>query len=86
MIFAMLTSALLDQETLNRAEFVALMDHGELPTNTGEDKPRTVQEILRQGSHADVTASDLRKNKETTDAEADGPDEPFGQTAGSAER
>ena len=42
----MLVSALLAQETLNRAEFVALMDEGRMPDGTEADKPRSVQQIL----------------------------------------
>ena len=43
-----LAQALLDQETLNRAEFVALMETGTLPQGLGDDKPRTTAEILEQ--------------------------------------
>ena len=42
-----LVEALLKQETLNRAEFVALMETGEVPDNLGQDKPRTTAEVLR---------------------------------------
>jgi cell division protease FtsH len=42
----MLVSALLAQETLNRAEFVALMDEGRMPDGSEADKPRSVQQIL----------------------------------------
>ena len=44
----LLTQALLEQETLNRAEFVSLMDNGVLPETTEGDKPRTTAEILKQ--------------------------------------
>ncbi len=47
-----LTQALLEQETLNRAEFVALMENGELPEVTKEDKPRTAEEIIRESKEA----------------------------------
>jgi hypothetical protein len=40
--------ALLKFETLNRAEFLALMETGEVPENLGGDKPRTTQEVLSQ--------------------------------------
>lgn len=43
----MLVDALLKQETLNRAEFVALMDEGIMPDGTRQDKPRSVREILQ---------------------------------------
>ena len=48
-----LTQALLDQETLNRAEFVSLMETGTLPQGLGEDKPRTTAEILEQEKPAE---------------------------------
>ncbi len=44
----LLTQALLEQETLNRAEFVSLMENGVLPENLSDDKPRTTAEILQQ--------------------------------------
>ena len=47
-----LTQALLEQETLNRAEFVALMENGELPEASKEDKPRTAEEIIRESKEA----------------------------------
>ena len=45
-----LAEALLQQETLNRAEFLALMDSGEIPEGLGDDKPRTTQEVLRDAA------------------------------------
>ena len=42
-----LAEALLQQETLNRAEFVALMNSGVIPEDAGADKPRTTREVLR---------------------------------------
>ena len=47
-----LTKALLEQETLNRAEFVSLMETGEMPEATKEDKPRTAEEIIRESKEA----------------------------------
>ncbi len=44
----LLTQALLEQETLNRAEFVSLMETGTLPETSSDDKPRTTAEILEQ--------------------------------------
>jgi len=43
-----LGDALLAQETLNRAEFVALMETGAVPEGLGDDKPRTAAEVIRQ--------------------------------------
>ena len=51
-----LTQALLEQETLNRAEFVSLMEIGELPEVTKEDKPRTAEEIIRESKEAQAEA------------------------------
>ena len=48
----MLTQALLEQETLNRAEFVSLMETGKMPEGTKEDKPRTAEEIIRESKDA----------------------------------
>ena len=48
-----LTKALLEQETLNRAEFVALMETGSVPEDAAGDKPRTTAEILEQERPAD---------------------------------
>jgi cell division protease FtsH len=43
-----LTNALLKYETLNRAEFIALMETGEVPEGLDADKPRTAQEAIEQ--------------------------------------
>ena len=48
----LLTQALLEQETLNRAEFVSLMETGEMPKASKEDKPRTAEEIIRESKEA----------------------------------
>ena len=40
-----LTEALLQHETLNRAEFLALMETGTVPEGLGEDKPRPAADI-----------------------------------------
>ena len=52
-----LTQALLAQETLNRAEFVALMDDGVMPEGSDEDKPRTTAEILAEETENDSASS-----------------------------
>ena len=59
----MLTQALLEQETLNRAEFVSLMETGKMPEATKEDKPRTAEEIIRESKEA----SEAEAKQETTD-------------------
>ncbi len=43
-----LAEALLEQETLNRAEFLALMETGIIPEGLGSDKPRTTREVIQQ--------------------------------------
>ncbi len=53
----MLTKALLAQETLNRAEFVALMDRGEMPDGSAWDKPRSVAAILSESEQEASTES-----------------------------
>ena len=63
-----LADALLKQETLNRAEFVALMESGEIPEGLGDDKPRTTDEVLKEAAdHAakdDVPAADPAEPEE----------------------
>ena len=60
-----LTQALLEQETLNRAEFVSLMETGELPEATKEDKPRTAEEIIRESK--ETFEAETVKETETPD-------------------
>ena len=43
-----LVEALLKYETLNRAEFLAVMEHGEVQEGLGSDKPRTTAEVLAE--------------------------------------
>ena len=78
----LLAKALLEQETLNRAEFVSLMENGTLPENTAGDKPRTTAEILQQQS--DVKAKQAAETEipaETDFSEAK-TDVPAGDTTG----
>lgn len=60
-----LAQALLDQETLNRAEFVALMETGVVPEGLDEDKPRTAAEILRQSAETTDTEPDHNSGADT---------------------
>ncbi|MDO5436548.1 MAG: ATP-dependent zinc metalloprotease FtsH, partial [Clostridia bacterium] len=53
-----LAAALLEHETLNRAEFIALLETGEIPENAGGDKPRTTAEILKESSEDAGTAEE----------------------------
>ncbi len=41
-----LVAALLDQETLNRAEFLSIMESGTVQEGLGDDKPRTTDQVL----------------------------------------
>ncbi len=67
----LLTQALLDQETLNRAEFVSLMENGTLPEASSDDKPRTTAEILEQEA---VKAGDITEDETPAkNTENDGP-------------
>ena len=43
-----LVEALLKYETLNRAEFLAVMENGEVQEGLGSDKPRTTAEVLAE--------------------------------------
>ena len=67
-----LAEALLKQETLNRAEFIALMESGEIPEGLGEDKPRTTEEVLKQA--AEENAESIPEEK-TGKAEITNPEE-----------
>ncbi len=68
-----LVEALLQQETLNRAEFLALMDSGVIPEGLGEDKPRTTQEVLRDA--ADTIRAYEEKQAQLKAQEAAGQDQ-----------
>ncbi len=70
----MLVDALLQQETLNRAEFVALMDEGIMPSDSDADKPRTVKEILQESSGAQDTVS-AEEKAEKADSQREGTEE-----------
>ena len=68
-----LAQALLAQETLNRAEFVALMETGTVPEGLDNDKPRTTAEILEQEKPAEAPEKAETVAEEPADpAEASG--------------
>lgn len=74
----MLVEALLKQETLNRAEFVALMDEGIMPEGEAADKPRTVREILKEAAEenpAEAPAEDRPEQTGETGETASNPEE-----------
>ena len=63
-----LVTELLKQETLNRAEFLAIMDDGPaVELGVGNDKPRTTQEVLAD-SQKDREAEAAPENEETETA------------------
>ena len=61
----------MEQDTLNRAEFLAVMEHGFVPEGLGDDKPRTTDEVLRDAA-AERTGTD---SDDTPDPEAPKPEE-----------
>jgi len=75
-----LTKALLEQETLNRAEFVALMETGSIPEGLDQDKPRTVSEVLKQSADGVQAEQDEESTKYETTAELTGNSEENGKT------
>ncbi|MBR3502983.1 MAG: ATP-dependent zinc metalloprotease FtsH [Clostridia bacterium] len=69
-----LTEALLKYETLNRAEFVALMDTGEVPEGLDDDKPRTAAEVIQQAK-TEQAAAESAPAENTPTKKADDPAE-----------
>ena len=81
----LLTQALLEQETLNRAEFVSLMETGEMPEATKEDKPRTAEEIIRESKEAFEAETDKEMEAFAKDpAEEQEPAQSEARTQGEA--
>ena len=76
----LLTQALLEQETLNRAEFVSLMENGTLPEASSEDKPRTTAEILAQEAPQEEKTAEPEQDAERNEAETAEPAEAAGTT------
>ena len=73
----LLVKALLAQETLNRAEFVALMEQGVMPDGTDPDRPRSVQEILAQSkAEAESEAGESAGTDAPEDTGKSGTEEP----------
>ena len=66
-----LADALLKQETLNRAEFVALMESGEIPDGLGDDKPRTTDEVLKEAAKQTSEAANDTQTEESESGETD---------------
>ena len=57
-----LVNALLKYETLNRAEFLAVMDTGTVPEGLGEDKPRTTEQVLEEAKEV-LTAEESSRRE-----------------------
>ena len=66
-----LADALLKQETLNRAEFVALMESGKIPDGLGDDKPRTTDEVLKEAAKQTSEAANDTQTEEPESGETD---------------
>ena len=66
-----LADALLKQETLNRAEFVALMESGEIPDGLGDDKPRTTDEVLKEAAKQTSEAANDTQTEASESCETD---------------
>ena len=65
-----LVQALIDQETLNRADFLAVMGDAQEADSVGNEKPRTVREVLSQAAaEAAKTASVPEEPEKTAEAQ-----------------
>ena len=71
----LLAQSLLEQETLNRAEFVALMETGEVPEGLDDDKPRTAEEVIREAKAEQEKATTEQVSNEAVPAEGAAPAE-----------
>ena len=65
-----LVAALLKYETLNRAEFLSVMETGEVAEGLGEDKPRTAAEVLNEAKDV-LEAEERARAEEKARAEAE---------------
>ena len=74
----LLAQSLLEQETLNRAEFVSLMETGTLPETTENDKPRTTAEILQQEKEKNTESilPDEKNESNSKEEVSEGPEIP----------
>ena len=68
-----LVDALLKYETLNRAEFLSVMENGTVAEGLGEDKPRTTAEVL-EGARDILAAEEAERKEAAARAEEQGPD------------
>ena len=63
-----LAEALLVHETLNRAEFLTLMETGTVPDGLGDDKPRTAAEVIRDSKEEKTEEAPAEMNGENQSA------------------
>ena len=63
-----LVDALLEHETLNRAEFLSVMETGKVAEGLGDDKPRTTAEVLEEAK--DVLEAEEKERTEKKAREA----------------
>ena len=75
-----LADALVAQDTLNRAEFLALMETGKVPEGLGADKPRTTQEVLAE-SEKDRAEENTQEPSTDEPAETEEKARPAEETA-----
>ena len=66
-----LVTALMEQETLNRAEFLAVMETGTVPEGLGDDKPRTTDEVLKAAEAERAETKEEESSAETVSEAAD---------------
>ena len=70
-----LVTALMEQETLNRAEFLAVMETGTVPEGLGDDKPRTTDEVLKAAEAERAETKEEESSAETVSEAADKTEE-----------
>jgi cell division protease FtsH len=78
-----LTEALLKHETLNRAEFVLLMDEGVMPDEPVGDKPRTNDEIFRNQQDTKTEGTEAITGMPTEETDSEGTDSDLSDCKGS---
>jgi len=66
-----LVTALMEQETLNRAEFLAVMETGTVPEGLGDDKPRTTDEVLKAAEAERAETKEEESSAETVSEAAE---------------
>ena len=66
-----LMEALLKHETLNRAEFISVMETGTVAEGLGDDKPRAVADILRESKAEAKEENTAKENNESETEKAD---------------